>query len=100
MDSIESLPTDKNSTTVKEDIIMNEFFPRNVTIIEEFYGKFNYLITLGVLFFIFSLQQVDELLIKFYPNIGNSKYLLLGAKSVIFTIIYFMICNFHLIRKN
>lgn len=98
-DYIEKLPIDTSEITPTELKIMNTLFSGNNTITQNLKREIKTLIILSTLFVLISLKYVDDIIIKFFPNIENSPYLLLLIKSLLFSITYFIINNFHLIRS-
>ena len=100
-DDINTLPVDKNPPSVNEIHLVNSLFNEqdkgilNTILIE---GKDAILV--GILFILFSLPQVDELLFKILPSSQNSIYILLGIKAILITIVWWVIKYFYLSRKT
>lgn len=98
-DYIEKLPIDASEITPTELKIMNTLFSGNTSTTQNLKREVKTLIILSTLFVLISLKYVDDLIIRFFPIMESSPYLLIIAKSLIFSISYFIINNFHLIRK-
>ena len=55
---------------------------------------------LGILFIIFSLPQVDSLIRRFVPVADKSSIIMVLIKTCLFMIVYYVIKNLYLVRKN
>lgn len=100
-DPITHLPVDKSIPTPNEIHLVNSLFnePNKSTmnmIIHE--GKDSILI--GILFIIFSLQQIDEMIKKIIPSTANSMYIMLGVKAIMIMAVWWVIKHFYLSRKS
>ena len=100
-DDINMLPVDKNPPSVNEIHLVNSLFTEqnkgvlNTVLVE---GKDAFLV--GILFVLFSLPQVDELLFKLIPSSKNSIYILLGIKAIFIAVLWWIIKYFYLSRKT
>ncbi len=97
-DSIESLPTDKNVPSNSEMQIMDTLFQKKA-IFDVVLNATKEVLIAGFLFILLSFPQVDEYVKKFIPITNTSPYFLLGAKCLIFMILFFVIKNMYLVRK-
>ena len=96
-DDIESLPLDKNYTPSKtENDIVDMLFGKNKS--DAVVNELKDLFLIAILFFIFSLKNVDELIQKALPITEKSVYYLLLVKTIAFTSLFWIIKNFYLSR--
>ena len=98
-DSINDLPTDKVDPTENELKIVNNIFKKNKKMMNRIVEEFQDPLVIGILFVLFSLDQVNSIVIKFVPSAQNSIYILLGIKALAFMILYWIIKHFYLSRK-
>ena len=98
-DSINDLPTDKVDPTENELKIVNNIFKKNKKMMNRIVEEFQDPLIIGILFVLFSLDQVNSIVIKFVPSAQNSIYILLGIKALAFMILYWIIKHFYLSRK-
>ena len=100
-DDIKMLPVDKNPPSVNEIHLVNSLFTeQNKGILNTVLVEGKDAILVGLLFVLFSLPQVDELLFKLIPSSRNSIYILLGVKAILITILWWIIKYFYLSRKG
>jgi hypothetical protein len=98
-DDIESLPLDKNYTPSKtESDIVDMLFGKNKS--ESIVKELKDLFLIAILFFVFSLKNVDDLILKVLPITQNSVYYLIGVKTIAFTVLFWLVKNFYLSRLN
>lgn len=98
-DDIESLPLDTNYIPNKtESDIVDMLFGKNKS--DKIINELKDLFLLAILFFIFSLKNVDEFILKYLPITQTSVYYLLGVKTIAFTASFWIIKNFYLARLN
>jgi hypothetical protein len=100
-DDITKLPVDKNPPSVNEIHIVNSLFTeQNKSIINTILSEGQDAILVGILFILFSLPQIDEILYKFISSTKNSIYILLGVKAILITLLWWVIKYFYLSRKK
>ena len=99
-DSIHDLPTDKSEPSESELRIVNNIFKKNKKMVNTLVAEFQDPIIIGILFILFSLDQVNDIVIKFVPSAGNSVYILVGIKTIAFMLLYWIIKHFYLSRTN
>lgn len=98
-DDIESLPLDKHYTPSKtETEIVDMLFGKNKS--DLIVNELKDLFLIAILFFVFSLKNVDELIHKTLPVTQNSVYYLIGVKTIAFTVLFWIVKNFYLSRTN
>lgn len=96
-DDIESLPIDKNyKPSQTETDIVNMLFGKNKS--DAVVNELKDLVLLAILFFVFSLKNVDDLIQKALPVTEKSVYYLLGVKTFAFTALFWIVKNFYLSR--
>ena len=96
-DDIESLPLDNYYTPSKtENDIVDMLFGKNKSnlVVNELKDLF----LIAILFFVFSLNNVDELIHMALPVTKNSVYYLLTVKTIAFTVLFWIVKNFYLSR--
>jgi hypothetical protein len=99
-DMIQQLPSDMSVPSHNEIKIVDRLFQRKKSMFDKIMGESTDIIVLSGLFVVFSLPFIDNLIIKFIPASGTSPYILIGVKALIFVLIYFIIKNIYLVRKN
>lgn len=95
-DDVQTLPTDGSPMSDNDKKIIKTFFtsPQSSKII----GDFKEAIASGIVFFILSLPQVDEIISKFTAH--KSQYILIGLKMCIFIVILYLFKNISLHKKT
>ena len=99
-DNIDSLPIDQSQVNHQEIQIMDTLFKRNKTLMDTIFTEAKDVVIVGLLFLIFMIPQVDELIKKVVPSANNSEYILMVGKMGIFMLSYFILKNIYLARKN
>ena len=97
-DSIDSLPVDQTILSHNEEQIANMIFKQQKSNFDKLLSGSKDVFMLGILFMIFSLKQVDGVIHKFIPCTRNSEYIFLLVKTILFTVIFFLIKNLYLAR--
>ena len=98
-DRIEGLPTDKNLPTHAEIQIVDALFKQKHTLVQTMLLGMKDVLMVGLLFILFSLPQIDEVIVRFAPATSTSSYILVGVKTVLFMFAYFVVKNSYLVRK-
>ena len=99
-DDINQLPSDESVPSYNEVRIVDKFFQQKKSIFDRILHQTKDIVILGALFIILSLPFVDNIIKKFVTITATSPYILLGIKALIFVIVYFIIKNVYLVRKN
>jgi hypothetical protein len=86
-DSIQQLPADQAPPTHDEIKIVDSIFKEHHSTIQIILNDAKSTILIGILFIIFSIPQLDDLIRKFV-TIAESPYILILIKSVIFMVFY------------
>ena len=97
-DNINNLPTDSTIPSQNEIHMVETLFKQKHGTIQKLLSGTKEFVFLFLLFLVFSIPQLDQLLQKFI-SISDSPYILIGIKGIIFTITYFLIKNMYLVRK-
>jgi len=99
VDIIYNLPTNQSQPSHNELKIVDTLFsPQNQGTINKIIIEMKDAIIAGILFIVFSLPKVVEIINKI-PITKNSPYFLLLAQAVIFTGVFWVIKNFFLLKK-
>ena len=101
-DDIESLPLNNlyvpnsNEKAIVESLFGGSKSSMNNNLINEIKD----LVLIAILFVIFSLKNVDELVEKFIPASQNSVYILLMVKTLGMVTLFWIIKNFYLSQRD
>jgi len=100
-DSLSELPVHQRAPTQEEVQIINTLFKQEKNTIIVLLREFKDSIMVGVLFGIFSSEQVDKLLRKVSPRLDNSPILLLLSKCLLIGIVFWLLKHYMLAKvKN
>ena len=99
-DYIDQLPSDVSVPSHNEIKIIDQLFQQKKSMLDRILHQTKDIIILAGLFILFSLPFVDNLIKQVVTVTTKSQYILIGVKSLIFVIIYFIIKNLYLVRKN
>ena len=95
-DPIRSLPTDKSNPNHEELTIVNTLFQEHSEGISKVANEMKDAIVAGILFMIFSLPQIDNLLRSVLSFTQNSPIILTVVKGLLFTLVFYFVMNFAL----
>ncbi len=99
-DLLYNLPTNQISPTVQELSVINKLFSTHADTTKNLIKEFKNDLFIALLFFVFSLKQVDDLIMKFIPITQKyPPYILLVFKSLIFAFVCWFLKNFWLLKK-
>lgn len=99
-DNINTLPIDKTPPTQDELYLVNNLFEEpNKSILTKLMGDMKDTILIAILFILFSLPQINEIIHKIVPATTNSIYILLVIKAIIMACTWWIIKYFYLSRK-
>jgi hypothetical protein len=99
-DNIKSLPTDKSIPSETDIHMINSLFGENKTVTQKLMSEGKEMLIIGLLFFAFSLPQIDELIQQFVPATKTSNYILIMIKALAVMILFWLIKNFYLSRQQ
>ncbi len=102
-DLIKNLPTDEEELSLKEKTILDSLYPPQSMQhinkdVEKTWFHFKDIIIATILFFVINLPATENLLEKVVKT--ESIYYKLLYKSLTFALLFFIINNFYLSRKN
>ena len=98
-DILSSLPTDKNEPLEDELIIINNLFVENIEATASILNEMLESLVVGILFIIFSLQYVDNIIFSILPVTQTSQIFLILAKVVVVMLLFWVIKYFNLCRN-
>lgn len=98
-DNIDVLPVDQSVPTTDEIQIMKKFFTEKSSTLKNILINLKDVLLVGLLFILFSLPQLNPLIVRFIPS-ARSEYILILVKSAIFMLAYFIVKNWYLSRKS
>lgn len=99
-DYIQSLKDDDSMPTHNELKIINTLFKEEQPLIEKIYSNLSDTILVGVLVGVFSMPFVDDIITKMCPGMVKSPPIKLGIKIVVAMLVYFILKNFQLSKKQ
>lgn len=99
-DPIDQLPADTSVPSHNEIRIVDQLFQQKKSVFDRILSQTKDIIVLGGLFILFSLPFMDNLIKKFITATETSPYILIGVKTLLFAISYFIIKNLYLARKQ
>jgi hypothetical protein len=97
-DSIDNLPYDQTPLSENEMRIANTLFKEEQNTMDKLLLGSKDVILVAVILILFSLPQVDEIIVKFIPPVSKSPYIKVAVKTVIFSLLYFSMKNVYLVR--
>jgi hypothetical protein len=98
-DKIDELPTDNTNVSHGEIQILDSLFKAQKNDINKLLNGTQDIALAGILFIAFSVKPVDDLIIKFFPSAAKSPYILLGVKTLLFMVSFFVLKNMYLAKK-
>lgn len=98
-DNIDNLPTDKNTPSHNEVKMVETLFKEQQSTVNKVLSGAKEFVFLFLLFCVLSLPQVNMFLAKILP-VASSQYICILVKGVIFTVVYFLIKNIYLVKKQ
>ena len=99
-DRIDVLPTNQTQPSHNELQIVDTLFKNHGAEVNSIVNESKEAMLIGILFILFSLPQVSDLIQKFLPISRDSFYFLLLAKALMLMLVYWLIKNFWLSRKQ
>lgn len=98
-DVIDNLPTDQTVPSHNEIQILDTLFRQKQGTVNHILSQSKDILIVGLLFVIFSLPQIDSIIIKFVPSAEQSPYIAVMIKCLMFMFVYFVLKNWYLVRK-
>ena len=98
-DSIAQLPVDSSIPTNNELRIVNTLFKNHKNEMNSIFEESKESLLVSILFIIFSLPQINNIIYKIVPPSKNSIYILLITKALLLGTIFWLIKHFYLSRN-
>jgi len=99
-DLIKDLPSDKVPPSPDEIQIMDILFKNSDRAsIGNLFKEIKDVLTVGILFILFSIPQLDTMINKFIPITQTSVYFLIIIKTIVIMILYWIIRHLYLAKK-
>jgi hypothetical protein len=99
-DPINMLPTDKSEPSHSEIQIIETLFKQRKNTFQKLLLGTQDVLLVGFLFLLFSLPQLEEIIVKLFPTTSTSTYIMLVVKTLVFMCMYFVCKNIYLVRKR
>ena len=99
-DPIAKLPVDQSQPTNNELQIVNSLFTKHKSTMDTIVEEAKDSLIIGLLFIVFSLPLLDNLLKRILPMTEKSPYVLVAIKALAVMALYWLIKHFYLSRKN
>ena len=98
-DVISQLPADTTQPSQHEMQIINTLFKNHQSEMNNIASEFKDAIFVGLLFLLLSNSVVDNLVTRFIPVASTSPYILLGIKTAIIIVLFWLLKHYYLSRK-
>jgi len=99
-DIISQLPVDETQPSYNELRIVNKLFKEHTSTINKLATEAKDSVLIGLLFVLFSLPQLDELIGRIWPSTQKSPYILIFIKVIIIMAMFWGLKHSHLARKT
>lgn len=99
-DPINALPTDQNPPSPGEVQLLDTLFKKQQTTVQKILSETKDVMLVGILFCIFSVPGIDSVISKIVPSVTTSVYISIGIRALCVMLVYFLIKNMYLVRKN
>jgi hypothetical protein len=99
-DVLSNLPSDKTQPSRNELHIVDTLFKEHGKGIKAMVNESKDAVLVGLLFVVFSLPMVDDLIKRFVTPAQNSPYILVGVKAVMVMVAYWIVKHFYLAKKE
>jgi hypothetical protein len=99
-DIIAQLPTDTILPSDQELKILNSLFVEKKSAMKNIFDEVYEPLIVGIIFVVFSIPQIDDLIKSNIPVSNNSIYFLLLIKMVVVMVLFWIIKHFHLCKKE
>jgi hypothetical protein len=99
-DLVNELQSDDQPLNQTEEQFMNTFFKEKPTMLKRVLAETKDVVLVGALFVLVNIPGVESLIIRFFPLAGGSTYIMLCLKAILLMLLYFILKNFYLSRKN
>lgn len=99
-DPIAQLPVDQNPPSNTEVQIIDTLFKKHRGTMDVIAEESKDALIVAILVIVFSMPQVDALVMKVLPMTENSPYILVLVKGVVAAALYWLVKHFYLSRKS
>jgi hypothetical protein len=99
-DLLTSLPVDKIQPSHEEIQIVDTLFKNHSSTMNTIFNEAKESLIVGILFILFSMPQVDELLQRFIPITATSFYFLILIKAALVMVAFWLIKYFYLSKNK
>ena len=99
-DPIDKLPMDQSQPTHKELQIVDTLFTKHKGTVSVIVQEAKDSVIVGLLFIVFSLPPIENLIRRFLPITDKSIYIRIGIKALIVASLFWLIKHFYLSRKK
>jgi hypothetical protein len=99
-DLLTDLPSDKIQPSHEELQLVNMLFKQHNSTMYLIFNEAKEALFVGILFILFSIPQLDDLIKKFIPIANNSIYFLIIIKALLLMLLFWLIKHFYLAKKN
>ena len=99
-DLVTQLPIDETIPTHDELRVVDSLFKQKKGMVDRILENTKDVLIVGILFAIFSIPTIDNIVKKFCKSAETSVYILILIKTLLFMFVFFLLKNFYLVRKN
>jgi hypothetical protein len=92
-DMIDQLPVDKSVPTQEEIELVDRLFEKRKSMFDKILYQLKDFLVLAVLYIIFSLPFIDNIITSIISSAATSSYILVGIKTLLFVGFYYVIKN-------
>jgi hypothetical protein len=99
-DLVSTLPVDKVQPSHEELQMVDMLFKQHNGTMNKIFVEAKESLIVGILFILFSIPQVDDIIQRFIPITQNSIYILILIKTSFVMILFWITKHFYLSKKN
>jgi hypothetical protein len=99
-DLLTQLPVDKIQPSHEEIQIVDVLFKNHTSTMNLIFNEAKESLIVAILFILFSIPQIDDIIKKFLPITENSIYFLIVIKAAILMILFWLIKYFYLSKNK
>lgn len=98
-DYIEQLPMDETIPTQHEVKVLDRFFNQKAPLLKRIFQEVKDAIVIGLIFILFNLPFVDNMIKSVVKSSENSIYIFMGIKTLLFIVVFYLVKNLWIVRK-
>jgi hypothetical protein len=98
-DVLSTLPADSYPPSQAEKNIVDTLFTKHKDTMDSVYEESKDSILVGILFIVFSIPQLNDIIYKLVPSAQNSIYITIAIKAAAVMVIYWLVRHYYLSRK-